>query len=32
MWREYLGWEMRRHGPYLAGATATVFILWLLVT
>lgn len=28
-WGEYLGWELRRHGP-LAGAAAAV-ILWLLI-
>lgn len=30
-WREFFGWEMRRYGPLLAGATATTFILWILM-
>lgn len=29
-WREYLVWEMRRHGSFLAG-TAVAFVLGLLV-
>lgn len=28
-WGEYLGWEPRRHGPFLTDAAATV-ILWML--
>lgn len=30
-WREYSGWEVRRHAPFLAGAIATTFILWSLM-
>lgn len=30
-WGEYLGWELRRHGPFLAGAAAATVILWLLI-
>lgn len=29
--REYLGWEMQRHGPLLTGAVATAFIMRLLM-
>lgn len=30
-WREYLVWEMRRHGPFLVGTAATAIVLWLLI-
>ena len=30
-WREYLGWELRRHAPLLAGAIAAAVVLWLLM-
>jgi hypothetical protein len=27
-WWEYLVWEMRRHGPFFAGAGAAAIVLW----
>jgi hypothetical protein len=30
-WGEYLGWELKRHGPFLAGAAASAVVLWLVL-
>lgn len=30
-WGDYLGWKLRWHGPFLAGAAASAVVLWLVL-